>query len=85
MRTLLCVALAVAVLLPVTAQEKPDDLVKAAVRAAGGSEVLAKYSAGRTAGKGTLFSAAANRSGSSDREARKISSSGFRLAATIQM
>lgn len=61
MRVILCVALAVAALLPVTAQDKPDDLVKAAVKAAGGADTLAKYPAGRAVGKGTLFFATANR------------------------
>ncbi|VTT99502.1 unnamed protein product [Gemmataceae bacterium] len=61
MRALLCAALAIAVLLPATAQDKPDDLVKAAVTAAGGAETLAKYPAGRSVGKGTLFFPTANR------------------------
>lgn len=61
MRALMCAVFAVAVLLPVTAQDKPDDLVKAAVTAAGGADALAKYPAGRVTGKGTLFFPAANR------------------------
>lgn len=44
-----------AVALAVTAQpERPADLVKAAVAAAGGAEVLGKYPAGALAGKGTM-------------------------------
>jgi len=54
MRLLLCgsfLALGFAV---ATAQDKPDDLVKAAIAAAGGAEALGKYPAGRVVGKGTM-------------------------------
>lgn len=46
----------VVVALGVAAQpERPEDVVKAAVVAAGGSEVLAKYPAGRVVGKGAML------------------------------
>jgi hypothetical protein len=45
----------VAVALTVTAQpDRPEDLLKHAVQAAGGAEVLTKYPAGRVVGKGTM-------------------------------
>lgn len=54
MRWLLSVTI-LAVGLAVTAQtDRPDDLVKSALKAAGGAEVLAKYRAGRVVGKGTM-------------------------------
>jgi len=36
------------------AQERPEDVVKSAIAAAGGEDVLAKYPAGRVVGKGTM-------------------------------
>ncbi len=51
--------LASLLVLPVVAEERPDDLVKAAVAASGGEEVLAKYPAGRVVGKGTMSLAGA--------------------------
>jgi hypothetical protein len=40
-------------------QDHPEDLVKAAVAAAGGADVLARYPAGRVVGKGTMTFAGA--------------------------
>ncbi len=37
------------------AQEKPDDLVKAAIVASGGADALAKFPAGRVVGKGIMI------------------------------
>jgi len=51
---MLCGPVLVVVLGTAAAQEKPEALVKAAVAAAGGAEVLAKYPAGRVVGKGTM-------------------------------
>lgn len=59
MRAMLCAAgLAVACGFA-TGQDKPDDVVKAAITAAGGPEVLAKFPAGRVVGKGTMSFAGA--------------------------
>lgn len=53
MRWTLCVpVLAVATAAP--AQDRPDDVVRVAVTAAGGADVLAKFPAGRVVGKGTM-------------------------------
>ncbi len=41
------------------AQDKPEDVVKAAIVAAGGAEKLSKYPAGRVVGKGTMIFAGA--------------------------
>src|SRR5437763_7245555 len=41
------------------AQDRADELVKAAVAAAGGADALAKFPAGRVAGKGTMTFAGA--------------------------
>jgi len=41
--------------IPVAAQERPEDLLGAAITAAGGSELLTKFPAGRTTAKGTIF------------------------------
>ncbi len=54
MRLLLSVPV-LAVALGVVAQpDRPDDMVKPAVKAAGGADVLAKYPAGRVVGRGTM-------------------------------
>lgn len=46
---------AAALILPAAAAEdRPDDLVKAAIVASGGEEILAKFPAGRVVGKGVL-------------------------------
>ncbi len=55
MRWMLCVpVLAVSLPFPVPI-EKPEELVKAAITAAGGCETLSKYPAGHAAGKGTMI------------------------------
>jgi hypothetical protein len=54
MRWLLSVPVLAVVLSVGPAQDRPDDVVKAAVKAAGGADVLAKYPAGRVVGKGTM-------------------------------
>jgi len=59
MRWLLCVPMLTLVQGFVTGEEKADELVKAAVIAAGGAETLAKYPAGRVIGKGTMTFAGA--------------------------
>lgn len=59
MRWLLGVPVLAGALLVASGQERPDELVKAAVAAAGGADVLAKYPAGRVAGKGTMTFAGA--------------------------
>jgi hypothetical protein len=51
-----CVVLPLAV---VAQDAKPEDVVKAAVEAAGGAELLNKFPAGRVVAKGTLFAAGA--------------------------
>src|SRR4051794_37830185 len=48
------VVLLVAVV-PGRAQEKPDELIRNAITAAGGADVLKKFPAGRSTAKGTLF------------------------------
>jgi hypothetical protein len=51
----LCVCFFVALFtLPALAQDKPDEIVKAAIAAAGGDELLMKYPAARVVGKGTI-------------------------------
>jgi hypothetical protein len=56
MRFLFCYLVFAALLsLPVAAQDRPDDLLKAAIAASGGEDVLTKYPAGRVIGKGTLI------------------------------
>jgi hypothetical protein len=61
MRTVFCLpVLALAIAIPAFAQpDRPDEVVKAAIAAAGGNEVLAKYPAGRVTGKGTMTFAGA--------------------------
>ncbi|HJZ54504.1 MAG TPA: hypothetical protein VKE74_06075 [Gemmataceae bacterium] len=46
--------LAVALPIPASAQDRPEDLVRAAVEAAGGTELLNKFPAGRVTAKGTI-------------------------------
>jgi hypothetical protein len=45
---------ALALSLTAVGQERPEDVVKAAIAVAGGEEVLMKYPAGRVVGKGTM-------------------------------
>ncbi len=47
-------ALAADLLMPVALEERPDDVLRAAIAAAGSDEVLARYPAGRSTGKGTM-------------------------------
>src|SRR5262245_53104835 len=54
MRTLLPLALAVAVVVPVRAQDDPKALIAKAVEAHGGAGVLDKYPAGRVQTKATI-------------------------------
>src|SRR5262245_58459604 len=54
MRWIVCVAALAMGGGSVAGQERPDELVKAAVFAAGGAETLSKYPAGRVIGKGTM-------------------------------
>ena len=55
MRIAIClVAMAVVGILTLRAQERSEDFIKAAVIAAGGEEILAKFPAGQVTGKGTL-------------------------------
>lgn len=59
MRWALCGWILVVLFGTAAGQEKPEALVKAAVAAAGGAEVLSKYPAGRVVGKGTMTFAGA--------------------------
>lgn len=54
MRWILCGFVSLFSLGVAAGQEKPDDLVRAAMKAAGGAETLTRYPAGRVVGKGTM-------------------------------
>ena len=54
MRWMLCGLAAIVGLGAAAQSERPDAIVKSAIEAAGGAEALAKYPAGRVAGKGTM-------------------------------
>lgn len=54
MRWVSCLVLAVSISCSAAAEERPDDIIKAAIAAAGGEEALAKFPAGRLVGKGTM-------------------------------
>jgi hypothetical protein len=59
MRLILAVLVLALPLGSAAAQERPDEVVKAAIAAAGGADALSKYPAGRVAGKGTATFAGA--------------------------
>jgi hypothetical protein len=54
MRWLMCVPVLTITLVAVAQQDRPEELVKSAIAAAGGAEVLEKFPAGRVTGKGTM-------------------------------
>ena len=54
MRTMLCGLVVLPLAAAAGQPDRPEDLVKYAVAAAGGAEVLKKYPAGRVMGKGTM-------------------------------
>jgi hypothetical protein len=54
MRWVFGVPLIVAAVAGAAQPERPEELLKPAIAAAGGAEVLAKYPAGRLVGKGTM-------------------------------
>lgn len=59
MRWVLCGSVLAATVALAAGQQKPDELVRTAINAAGGAETLSKYPAGRITGKGTMTFAGA--------------------------